>query len=55
MKFGFDSLKCAILCTVFEIVYDGRRWTTDDDDNDGRTPEHDHPINSPFESSAQVS
>ena len=42
MKFGFDWPSC--FRGDFEFVED-----------DGRTPEHGHPISSPFEPSAQVS
>ena len=48
VKFGFD---CSVVSEekIFEIV-DGRRT-----DDDGRTPEHGHPISSPCKPSAQVS
>ena len=51
MKFGFDwpsGFRGEV-----EIVDDGR--TTDGRRDDGRMPEHGHPISSPCEPSAQVS
>ena len=44
MKFGFDWPKAVSEEKIFEIV-----------DDDGRTPEHGHPVSSPCEPSAQVS
>ena len=44
IKFGFDRA-CGLEKKMFEIVYDGRRRRTTDDD--GRRPDHQYPISSP--------
>ena len=53
---NYDGLRSSMLHTKFRIgppVLEKKifEWTTDD----GRTPDHGHPISSPCEPSAQVS